>query len=115
MALTAVTPVNINPAGGAGVAAPLGNQSFSITQVQCDSSYPTGGWSLPITSLSGLRNAVLAAWCEIVTTTGSNCAAANFTYNKATQKLQAFTSVGVEVASAVNLSGLTVQVFAIGY
>lgn len=112
MALGTVTPV-VDTAHGAAVAAPEGSLKFSVTNVGGDSSYATGGSALTPAQL-GL-NTVLFAQTEVAASTGTNCASTGSAYNVGTSKLQCFANTGVEVASAVNLSGITWQILAWGY
>lgn len=80
-----------------------------------DTSYPTGGYAVTPAQLGLSR--VSFAMCNAVGS-ASNNGAATASYNQATGKVQLFTTgttgAQVEVASAANVSGITVNILALG-
>lgn len=94
----ALTISNRNP----GVA---GNKRRNTLDITFDSSYATGGESLTPAAL-GLVNV------DVVLATGSGGYV--FKYDKANQKLLAFTG-GSEVSSTTDLSAVTTRVEAVGF
>lgn len=86
-----------------------GDRRAAVLLVVGDASYPTGGWALTPADF-GLG---VIDWVE-PTVQIAPAAAATVQYDKTNSKLKAFTSAGVEVANAVSLVLLTVQVTAYG-
>jgi hypothetical protein len=112
MALGTITPINANPAGPAGVAAPqpLGSQKVTINTVVLDSSYPTGG--SPLTPAQLGLTVVLFVIASMQTVGAGGVS--EVSYNSATSKLQAWSSTA-EIANATVLSANTAQIVAFGY
>ena len=117
MALGTLTPVPIDPHSQQTSPVVIGDLKLTVTNIVGDSSYATGGSAITPSQL-GLST-VLATQSEAIATTGANNGASSFYYNTSTGKLQCFTTGATgalnEVAGAVNLSGLTIQVMAFGY
>ncbi len=88
------------------------NSRPSVTKVTFDNSYVTGGFALAVADFG--FNIVISAVTGIVIVAPSPNAD-EVGWNATTSKLQAFTSAGAEVAAAVDLSALVVQVTALGY
>jgi hypothetical protein len=73
--------------------------------IAADNSYPTGGWSCPVTSL-GLGNAAASDPDLIVhVLDGTNGYQAKYDYTN--QKLLMYTSAGTQTTNATDLSALT--------
>ena len=119
MAVGTVTQVAINPQTPS-QASPVsgGDLKFTVTNVVGAASYTGSGGDALTPAQLGLST-VLGTQAEAIATTGANNGASSFYYNTSTGKLQCFTTGATgalnEVANAVNLSGLTIQVFAFGY
>lgn len=119
MALGTITQVQVDPhTQQGGVPTSVGDVKCTVTNIVGDSSYPTGGTAVTPQQL-GLPVTVLFTQSEAIATTGANNGASSFYYNTSTGKLQCFTTGATgafnEVANAVNLSGLTIQILAFGY
>ena len=116
MALGAITQVQADP-HAPNVPSVAGDLKCTVTNIVGDSAYATGGSAVTPAQL-GLST-VLFTQSEAIATTGANNGASSFYYNTSTGKLQCFTTGATgafnEVAGAVNLSGLTIQVLAFGY
>jgi len=81
------------------------NKRMVVASVTFDSSYPTGGEPLVAADLGLGSIDYLSA-----TTDGSNA----IVWDKANNKLKAYTAAGAEVANATNLSTVVVRILAIG-
>lgn len=81
------------------------NKRFVTATCTFDSSYPTGGEPLTPADLGLNTIDYLAA-----NTDGSNA----FVWDKANNKLKAYTAAGAEVANATNLSAVVIRLFAVG-
>lgn len=90
----------------------VGAQKKTITDVAMDSSYPTGGESVPASDL-GL-NYVETAQAQIksAATTTVNVTAVH--YDETTNKLLAYDETPAEVANDADLDGLVVRITAFG-
>lgn len=125
MALGSFTQVNLNPAltaaepGGAYIDPGL---KLTVWQFAGESSYAAGGSAIAPSALGlGSEGVILWADVQIVGSTGANDGAIAASYNLATGRLQMWASTGVspvglqEAGAAANLSGLTIQIAALGY
>lgn len=118
MALGTITNLTIDPHLSQASSVALGDVKATVTTVVGDSAYATGGTALTPAQL-GLTT-VLFALCSVVGS-ASNNGAVGATYNLSTGKLQCWAGAGTtpNIGSAepnsVNLSGLTITVFAVGY
>ena len=125
MALGAFTQQNLNPvltAAEPGVAYVEPGMKLTVWQFAGESSYAAGGSVIAPSQLGlGSEGVILWADVQIVGSTGANDAAIAASYNVATGKLQMWVSSGTspvglqEAAAAANLSGLTIQIAALGY
>lgn len=122
MALGTITNVAVDPHSTL-QAFPIsfGDLKLTVTTVVGDSAYPSpGGTALTGQQLGLPVGQVLAAFCSVAGS-ASNNTATSATYNTSTGKLQMWANTDAagcplaEVANAVNVSGITVTVFAIGY
>lgn len=125
MAIGTITQLNLNPQltaaeGQGGI--DYGPLLARLVTVVGDSSYPTGGTSLSGSQLGfGSEGVVMSVQVIGLQGSASNNGAIQANWNNSTGKLQMFASFGtspvglVEVANAVNLSGLTVTLLVLGY
>lgn len=79
-----------------------GGVRTNYLDVALDSSYPTGGYALSFNQL-GFAKAPLLVDAEQAT-------GRTYWYDRANQKLVAFSTAATEVANATNLSAVTVRV-----
>ena len=118
MAVGTITRVTADPHGNFAPTV-IGDLKLTVTNVVGSASYTTGGDALTAANL-GLGT-VLVAWVQTIASSGSNCSADSACYNVASGTLQCFSSADSagnplsETASTTNVSGLTFQVFALGY
>lgn len=111
MALGTLTLLTASPSSGPNLV--LGPLRVVNTTITGDSSYPTGGSSLPAASF-GL-DAILFTSAEIQNLSGTNSTGVStVVYNVTTSKLQCFGATS-ETSNATNLSGVTFNVIAFGY
>lgn len=86
-----------------------GDKRVSVVSQVADASYPTGGYSIPLSTF-GLG---AIAWTEEDIKTP--VAGAQYAvFNRTTNKLQYFVTAGTEVPNATVLTGLTTLVTAYG-
>jgi hypothetical protein len=117
MALGTVTPVNADPHNTQASPFSIGDIKLSIINVVGEASYTTGG--PPITAQQlGFNSVIFAAQAEILTSTGSNATSASMSVVPAagggSANLICLTNAGVQIASTVNVSGVTWQIIAFG-
>lgn len=118
MALGVVTQTAIDPHTQSAVPVTIGDLRLSVITVVGEASYTTGG---PVITAQqfGFSTAIMAGQAEIGASTGSNGTSTTMAVvvqaGFGSAKLQCFTSVGVEIGSTVNVSGITWQIIAFGY
>jgi hypothetical protein len=117
MALGTVAPVNTDPHNTQAAPMAVGDIKMAIVTVVGEASYVTGGSAITAQQL-GFNSVIFAAQAEIQASTGSNCTSSSMAVIPATgggsANLECFTNAGVQIASAVNVSGVTWQIIAFG-
>ena len=117
MALGTITNVVVNPHSSTQVVPiAIADVKMTITTVQGESSYVTGGDTLTASQLGFLGPSAVLLYAAVISTAGS---AANSTgsvgyFNTSTGKLQSFVGAGTEVAATTNVSGNTYTILAFG-
>jgi len=78
--------------------------------VVLDNSYPTGGYLLGLQDRIGAGKAIISVQCRGVVTSSGAPDTRSYEYNATTDRLVGLTSSRAEVAAAVDLSTVTVEV-----
>lgn len=117
MALGTVAAVNADPHNSQAVPIAVGDVRMSVITVVGEASYTTGGPAITAQQF-GFNSVIFAAQAEIQASTGSNATSSSMAVVVASgggsANLKCFTNAGVEIGSAVNVSGITWQIIAFG-
>lgn len=112
----AITSGITSPAGTTAPAV-VGPFKVSVVNVVWDATtYATGGLAITPAQLQLPNKVILSlASVSVPATAAITGGISEVTYNAATGKLQLFNSAGQEVAAATTLTGLGIQIIALGY
>lgn len=92
----------------------IGNRRTSITDVQLDNAYTTGGYVMTPAQL-GLPNAVLYGDVSIKTVVAAGPAGGFLDCSTPTAPKIKLNAAAAEIAAAATLTGVTVEITAVGY